>query len=166
VGSISLNGSQTLTILGDVTLILTATTGSAMDVTGKASVIIPDGSSLTVYVEADFKVAGNGFVNDNTRPSSCRIYGTGSSDQKVHVAGNGALKAVVYAPNADVQVNGDGDVMGAIIGREVTFNGNASFHYDESLAYESENAPFGVVRWRELTNAADQAPWQNAFKGW
>lgn len=60
VPSISLNGSKTLTILGDVTLILTASTGSALDVTGNASIIIPDGLSLTVWVEGDVKVAGKG----------------------------------------------------------------------------------------------------------
>lgn len=166
ISSISLNGNKTLTILGDVTLILTATTGSALDVTGNASIIIPDGSSLTVYVESDLKVAGNGFANDNTRPSSCRIYGTNTADQDIHLAGNGALKAVVYAPNADVQINGNGDIMGAVVGRVVTFTGNAAFHYDESLAYEGDNTPFGVTRWRELTNAADQAAWQSVFSGW
>lgn len=166
VRSISLNGTQTLTILGDVTLILTATTGSSLDITGNASLIIPDGSSLTVYTETDFKIAGNGLANANTRPGSCRIYGTAASDQRVHLAGNGALKAVVYAPNADVQINGNGDIMGAIVGREVTFTGNADFHYDESLASESTDAPLGVTGWRELTTAADQAAWNAVFQGW
>lgn len=166
IGSISLNGKQSLTILGDVTLILTASTGSALDVTGNASIVIPAGSSLTVYVEADLKVAGNGIANGNTRPASCRIYGTHASDQKVHVAGNGALKAVIYAPNADVQVNGNGDILGAVVGREVTFTGNADFHYDESLATEGDNTPFGIVRWRELTAPADRAAWTSVFQGW
>ena len=168
VASISLNGKDTLTILGDVTLILTATTGSALDVTGNASIIIPDGSSLTVYVEADFKIAGNGLANSNTRPVSCRIYGTNTSTagQSIHLAGNGTLKAAVYAPNADVQINGNGDVMGAVVGNIITFTGNAAFHYDESLANEGDNTPFGVTRWRELNTATDQAAWLPVFQGW
>lgn len=168
VTSLALNGSKTLTILGDVTLILTATTGSALDVTGNAQIIIPDGSSLTVYAEADVKVAGKGLANSNTRPISCRLYGTSTSaaGQLVHVAGNGALKAAIYAPNADVQVNGNGDIMGSVVGREVTFTGNAAFHYDESLANEGDNTPFKVTRWRELTGATDQAAWTSVFNGW
>lgn len=166
IANLALNGKSTLTILGDVTLILTATTGSALDVTGNASIIIPDGSSLTVYVESDFKIAGNGLANGNTRPASCRIYGTNTASQSIHLAGNGALKAVVYAPNADVQVNGNGDIMGAVVGAVVTFTGNAAFHYDESLAYEDDNTPFGVTRWRELNDSAAQSTWQPVFQGW
>lgn len=166
IAGIALNGSKTLTILGDVTLILTATTGSALDVTGNASIIIPAGSSLTVYVEAGLKIAGNGVANGNHRPVTCRIYGTSTSGQSIHVAGNGALKAVVYAPHADVQVNGNGDIMGAVVGATITFTGNAAFHYDESLAAEADNAPFGITRWRELNDAAGQAAWQPVFQGW
>jgi hypothetical protein len=168
VASISLNGNKTLTILGDVTLVLTASTGSALDVTGNAAILVPDGSSLTVYVEADFKVAGNGLANSNTRPGTVRIWGTSTSasGQGIHLAGNGALKAVVYAPNADIQVNGNGDIMGAFVGNKVTFTGNAKFHYDESLASEGDNAPFGISRWRELTTAEERARWQGVFSGW
>jgi hypothetical protein len=166
--SVSLSGNQTLTILGDVTLILTATVGTALDVTGNASIIIPEGSSLTLYAEAGLKIAGNGLANANRRPASCRLIGTNTSPagQSVHIAGNGALKAALYAPNGDVSINGNGDVMGAVVGRSVTFTGNAAFHYDESLAHEGEDAPFGVIRWRELTRAADRAAWDAVFTGW
>ncbi|HEX7631269.1 MAG TPA: hypothetical protein VF388_03980 [Lacunisphaera sp.] len=168
IASISLNGNKTLTILGDVTLILTASTGSALDVTGNASIIVPDGSSLTVYAEADVKIAGNGLANGNTRPGAVHIWGTSTSaaGQSVQIAGNGSLKAVVYAPNADVKINGNGDVMGSLVGNTVTFTGNASFHYDESLANEGTDTSFGVSRWRELTTASDRAKWQGVFSGW
>ncbi len=168
VPSISLNGNKTLTILGDVTLILTASTGSALDVTGNASIIIPDGSSLTVWVEGDFKIAGNGLGNSNTRPGTCRIFGTSTSavGQAIHLAGNGVLKSVVYAPNGDVKINGNGDVQGALVGRTVTFTGNAAFHYDQSLARDGEDTPFGVSRWRELTTEEERARWQGVFSGW
>ncbi len=168
VPSISLNGKQTLTILGDVTLILTASTGSALDVTGNGAIIIPEGSSLTVYVEGDLKIAGNGIANGNSRPGTCRIWGTSTSvsGQSIHLAGNGALKAVVYAPNGNVKINGNGDMMGSLVGNTITFTGNASFHYDESLANEGDNTPFGISRWRELTTAEERARWQGVFNGW
>lgn len=168
VPSVTLNGNKTLTILGDVTLILTASSGSALDVTGNAAILVPDGSSLTVWVEGDFKIAGNGLGNSNTRPGTCRIFGTSTSavGQAIHLAGNGVLKSVVYAPNGDVKINGNGDVQGALVGRTVTFTGNAAFHYDESLARDGEDTPFGVSRWRELTTAEERARWQGVFSGW
>jgi hypothetical protein len=168
IASISLNGNKTLTILGDVTLILTQSSGSALDVAGNAAIIVPDGSSLTVYVEADFKVAGNGVGNGNNRPGTVRIFGTSTSvaGQSVQLAGNGALKAVVYAPNGDIKINGNGDIMGALVGNTVTFTGNAAFHYDESLASEGTDTSFGISRWRELGTAAERAKWQGVFSGW
>lgn len=165
--SLVLRANQTLTILGDVTLILTATIGSAVEVTGNASINIPAGSSLTVYAEGDCKIAGNGLANANSRPLSCQIWGTSTSaaGQGIQIAGNGALKTVIYAPNAAVQVNGNGDVMGAIVARTITLTGNASFHYDESLADYGDNTAFGVVRWRELTAGEDREYWARVFAG-
>jgi hypothetical protein len=65
-----------------------------------------------------------------------------------------------------VKINGNGDVMGSLVGRTVTFNGNAAFHYDESLANEGGDTPFGISRWRELTTAEERARWQGVFAGW
>ncbi len=166
--AIKLQGKETLTILGDVTLVLTASSGNALEVTGNAAIIVPDGSSLTLYAEGDLKIGGNGLGNGNTRPVSCQIWGssTATSGQSIDVAGNGALRAIIYAPNADVKINGNGEVMGAVVARLITFTGNADFHYDESLANYGETTPFGIVRWRELNSAAERAPWQEAFSGW
>jgi hypothetical protein len=72
----------------------------------------------------------------------------------------------VYAPNGDVTINGNGDVMGSIIARKIKLTGNAAFHYDESLAERDSNAPFSISKWRELTSAADRAAYAPRFEGW
>ncbi len=166
---ISLNGNQTLTILGDVTLILTAGSGAhAMDVTGNAAIIVPAGSTLTVYVEGDVLVAGKGIANQNVRPVTCQIFGTNNSPggQSLQVAGNGALRSAIYAPNANVKINGNGDVMGSVVARNITLTGNAAFHYDESLAASASDTPFGVQSWRELTTDAARQSYASKFAGW
>ncbi|MES1194764.1 MAG: hypothetical protein ABUL65_02645, partial [Opitutus sp.] len=166
---ISLNGNQTLTILGDVTLILTVGSGAhALDVTGNGSIIVPEGSSLTVYVEGDVMIAGKGLANKNIRPISFQLLSTNNSPggQSIQVAGNGALRSVVYAPNADVKINGNGDVMGAVVARNITLTGNAYFHYDESLARSASDTPFGVQDWRELTSDTARAAHAAKFAGW
>ncbi len=166
---ISLNGNETLTILGDVTLILTVGSGArALDVTGNGSILVPEGSSLTVYVEGDVLIAGKGLANNNVRPITCQILSTNNSPggQSLHVAGNGALRGVVYAPNADVKINGNGDIMGSVVARKLTLTGNAAFHYDESLARASEDTPFGVQNWRELTTETARQVHAAKFLGW
>lgn len=165
---LSLSGNDTLTIYGDVILVLTTSPGSkAIEVKGNASIIIPDGSSLTVYAGGDVLIGGNGVANRNIRPSTLQIYGTcATGTQTIHIAGNGALRSVAYAPNADISINGNGDVMGGFVGNTVKLTGNAAFHYDESLENLDAGMPFGIDSWRELTTESARAAQSHKFAGW
>lgn len=169
VASISLSGNDSLSILGDVTLILTAGSGvTALSVAGNAAINIPDGSSLTIYTEGNLRIAGNGFVNGNAQPVSCSIFGTNRTygGQDFQIAGNGTIKTSVYAPNADVNIVGNGDIMGSVVARDITLAGNAAFHYDETLAEPANNTPFTISRWREVQAASEQSAYQGVFGGW
>jgi hypothetical protein len=165
--SMALSGAETLTILGDVTLVLTAGSGvAAISVSGNAAISIPDGSSLTVYAEGDVKIAGKGLGNANNQPISCQIWGTNvaPSGQKLEITGNGALKTVIYAPRGDVTIYGNGDIMGSIVANTITLVGNAAFHYDEALADRESNAPFTISKWRELTTQAERDAYSSQFQ--
>ncbi len=153
------NIANSLTVQGDVTIVLTAGSGvDAIDLTGTEGITLAAGASLTIYTEGDVKLAGNGLLNPNHQPVSFQLWGTNTSPmgQSIQIAGNGALKGIVYAPNASVKINGNGDVMGAVVAKDVTLTGNAAFHYDEALANWGVNTPFGVVRWQELVTDADR----------
>lgn len=158
--SINLTGNNTLTILGHVTLILTAPAGlEALKISGSAALIIPAGSSLTLYFEGDVFIGGNGLANDNPQPVACTLWGGDTSErgQKIDVTGRGSLSAVIYAPNGDVTLSGNGHMMGAVVARDITFAGNAAFHYDESLTDFTDHAPFGPSTWRILSTASERA---------
>jgi hypothetical protein len=166
---LSLTASETLTILGDVTLILTQSSGAdAVRVTGNASIVVPAGSTFALYVEGGVLIAGRGLANANVQPLTCQIWGTNTSaaGQTLHIAGNGALRSVIYAPHGDVNINGNGDVMGSIVARSIRLTGNAAFHYDEALANGLGAEPFGIAKWRELSTSAEQAPYLTLFQGW
>ena len=167
--SISLTGNQTLTILGQVTLVLTASSGSpAIDIKGTAGIDIPAGSSLAIYSEGNVRIVGNGGVgNGNVQPITCQFWGTNTSPagQTIELTGNGSLVGVVYAPNATVTLRGNSDMMGAVIAYDIVVAGSANFHYDESLAFYGD-AGFGVAKWRELTTKADRSPYLSLMNGW
>lgn len=151
---------DSLTVYGNVTLVLTAGSGvDAISLTGTKGITLAPGATLSIYTEGNVKLGGNGLLNPSDEPVSVQIWGTNTSPmgQDIQIAGNGALKAIVYAPNGSVKINGNGDVMGAVVGREVDLTGNAAFHYDESLANWGVNTPYGVVKWRELATAADRS---------
>ena len=152
--------SSNLTIYGHVTLVLTALPGTnAINLTGGDGLTLAANSTLVIYTAADVKIAGNGLLNNNVSPATFQLWATGvpGAGQDLQIAGNGALKGIVYAPNAHVKINGNGDIMGSIVANNITVVGNAAFHYDESLANWGANNPYGIVKWRELLTAADRA---------
>ncbi len=167
--SIDLKGKKTLTILGDVTLILTTGAGStAISMAGTSSIIIPAGSSLTLHTEGDVKIAGQGLANANVQPATFKLWGTNTTEtgQSITLTGNGALRAVVYSPNGDVTLNGNGDMMGSVVARNITLTGNAAFHYDAALDELSDHAPYGPASWRLLTTPTEKAANTARLSGW
>ena len=174
VGSISESGnaSNVFTISANrkVVVIVTAGSGSsAISITGNGGMNITAGGSLAIYTAGNISIAGNGVMNGGTtaatvqQPVNFQIWGTNTSPgvQTVEIAGNGVLSGIVYAPEAAVKINGNGDVMGAIVGYTDTVVGNAAFHYDESLANWGGTNPFQISKWRELVSASDR----HAFAG-
>jgi hypothetical protein len=57
-------------------------------------------------------------------------------------------------------------MMGSIVGRNISFTGNAAFHFDEALANTGGAASFAVGKWRELTSEADRSRYLDLFSGW
>lgn len=158
--SLSLNGQDSLTILGDVVLVLTSQL-NALSLAGQASIIIPDRSSLTLYTDGDIQISGQGMINDAARPAALQFWSTVATPEKqwqtISLSGRGALSAVIYAPEAAVTINGQGTITGSIVARTLVFNGNTAFHYDESLARLNRHAGFRAERWRTIDDPVEFA---------
>ncbi|MFT3868209.1 MAG: hypothetical protein QM715_06880 [Nibricoccus sp.] len=121
-------------------------------------------SGLTIYTAGDVSIQGNGVANQYTsgsgttmgQPSLFQVKGTGTTPgvQNITIGGNGNLSGVVYAPNADITLNGfgnSGNFYGTAIGNSLTFNGsNVAVHYDESLNKLGGATPARISKWREL----------------
>src|SRR5690606_8205451 len=122
----------------------------------------------TIYTAGDVFVGGNGLANANTQPVSFQLWSTNVEDggQVIDLVGNGALKGVVYAPNADVTLTGNSHMMGAVVGRDITFTGQAAFHYDSSLSALTAHAPYGPGAWKILPNERAQQTRRSLFSGW
>ncbi|MBC7368215.1 MAG: hypothetical protein H7343_15615 [Undibacterium sp.] len=149
--------SDSVTISGDVILVLTAAAGNdAIRLTGGDALTLTVGSSLKIYTAADVKIAGNGVVNPTLSPINVQIWGTGSTTQDIQISGGSGYTGIVYAPNATVKLNGGVDVRGSVVANNIIVVGNSAFHYDESLANFGGDNAYGVTRWRELITAADR----------
>lgn len=163
VDSISLGGSRALVISGHVVFVMSGD----IDVKGNGSIEIGTDSSLQIYTAGDVDIAGNGVTNATGTPSNFYIYGTASTSvnesggvkagQTINVSGNGQLHSTVYAPAADVNLNGGGSI-GAVFGGVVAFTasivGNSSFHFDEALREELRGGGiYSIISWLEMTGA-------------
>lgn len=175
ISQISLSSGQSLTVNGNVVIVTSNATSTTVSSTGNSGIIVNPGGSLAIYTAGDVSLAGNGVLNGSNnssytyanRPINFAIYGTRSATsaassgmQNISVAGNGYLSGVVYAPNANVNINGNSDVLGAIVGNTVNMNGSAaSFHYDESLASVGGSGLWKIRKWRELVSSTDRSPY-------
>ena len=120
------------------------------------------GANLTLYVNGDFTVSGNGYANDNTKAETFVVYGTNNdpaNPSTFTLNGSASLCAAVYAPNAALTMNGGGSgpgFMGAAVGKSIALNGGVTFHYDEGLAGFGSNGAFQMKQWKELISQLDR----------
>lgn len=131
---LNLAGSNTLTISGPVDLIVTGDVSTS----GNAAISITGSTArLNLYSPGTINLTGNAIQNNTDIPAYVSIWGTAPSSgaaQSIKIAGNGSFTGTVYAPNANVQLTGNGATNGAVICKGLTAGGNGQFHYDIRLA--------------------------------
>ena len=164
-GIIKLAGSDTISITPGANVVFLMNNHlsvNAITTAGSAGVNTGAGATLNVYSNGNVKIAGNGMVNANNNAATTAFWGTATSTQtqSMTISGNGQLTAVVYAPNADVSLNGGGVsglMAGAVVAKSITMNGGTEFHYDDALGRLTVGNPYGISRWRELQSATERA---------
>jgi hypothetical protein len=126
-------GGATLTIEGDVTIILPNENTTSLQVIEGGALKLADDATLTIYIAGDIEVSGAGIFSE-VAPQQLQIWGTATDSQSIDFLGSGQLSGIIYAPNAEVKINGDADLYGSIVCKNMTLTGSGSFRYDESLA--------------------------------
>lgn len=178
VSSMALNATKTLEIgapgatgptdPGAAKVVIVFT--SHVSLGGSAKIVIHPHSSLTVYAAGDFDIGGTGGILNGTtttpnNPINFKLLGTraetdiagGMSMQVFNVRGIGYLSAVIFAPNANLTVNGTGDTYGTLVGNRVDMLGTGNFHQDLSIARIRTSGMWKLLKWRELSTQSDRA---------
>ena len=75
---------------------------------------------------------GNSITNSSYDPSNLQIIYGGTGD--IALTGGTATAAIVYAPNANLTLSGNGDVYGSMLAGRMSVPGGAHIHYDTNLA--------------------------------
>lgn len=100
-----------------------------------SNLIIPSTTGLNpvkIYVDGSWDSGGGSIVNESANTSNFQLYGTASCTSVTINGGNDAYM-VVDAPNANVIVQGNSAIFGAVIGNTVNVQGSAAIHFDRDL---------------------------------
>ena len=120
-------------------LIVKTNCNAVLYVTGdfKASedIIISKGGSLKLYMAGKkFEVASKDIVVNDGEAGMFQYYGLPSNKEvKMTKKGDSVFHGVIYAPNAKIKIEGENDVIGAVVGKCVHMKHNGAFHFDEGL---------------------------------
>lgn len=162
-GALQITGKVTLIVGSDaVGTPKTTSPAPSFEVSGKGGILIDQTTvdedfdpstpptpkaSLSVYGSGDVTISGNGIMGgtdplnllDLGTPGLFHLSGINEKPgaQDITFSGNGAFSGVIYAPNADLQLNGGGSrgtVRGAVVAYTIGANGVINFYYDVNLA--------------------------------
>lgn len=111
--------------------------------TGQSSLVIT--GPTTIYLWDDLEMAGGTSFITTGNPADLTIISDGDPDgAHIKLSGNVEFYGAILAPRSEIVLSGTADYYGTVIAQELDFNGNFSFHVDESL--ELVNSLKGAVR--------------------
>ncbi len=165
-------------VIGGVTYNYAFLASGNFTVPSSGSIYVAPNVKVQLRVTADnFKpsgivVAGTGAASGNLMlymaGSSCTLPGSGTlqndraanltyfglpQNTSITFGGKSTFVGTIYAPNADLTLNGGGSssgLIGGFIVKSVTMNGHYDFHFDEALLQAPLTLGYAPVFWREL----------------
>lgn len=135
LGNISLSGNNILYLYPGTYNInsISFTGNSKIQIMGTGNVVLniagSDGSGGYLATPVDFE--GQSATNASFDPARLQIIYAGTGTIKV--AGGADTAALVFAPNASVNLSGGSDWYGSIIAKTIDNSGGAAIHYDRHL---------------------------------
>jgi hypothetical protein len=147
-GAISVNGPLTLApgVYNIYSLSVGGGSGS-ITVNPPGTVVLNFPSTNTGTV---LSISGQGIINPSQVPNNFQVNygGTGT----ISIAGQGSQHAVVDAPKSTLNVSGNGDFYGRLIGGTIDYGGNGKFHYDTATVLRPQNnSGFQLISYREIS---------------
>lgn len=99
---------------------LTLSGQSSLNVSGKTR----------IWLTGNLRTAGGKLANNTGKADQLQILMTGGT---ADITGNVDFYAVIYAPDTAVEIQGTGQLTGAVVGKTLRMTGTGDIHYDEDL---------------------------------
>jgi hypothetical protein len=97
-------------------------------------------------------VKGRDIQNESGIASNLQYYAISppnGTPQHVNINPPGNFAAVFYAPGADLSINGNPDLIGAVVCKTFYANGNVMWHYDRELGQEGDAVDYRIASYVE-----------------
>jgi hypothetical protein len=119
------------------------------DLKADQKIIVKSGASLKLFLGG-----GSAFFKDmdvlSSKPEDLVIYGLPKL-KKLKIEKSADVQGTIYAPRARVELKGDGEIMGAVVGKCCHIKGKGAVHYDEALARQRLAVyKFVIASWKEI----------------
>lgn len=127
----------------------------AVHVTGdiSGSIDIKPQVQLKVFVDGSMDVKGRDIINESGIAANLQYYAISPANpatlQHVNINPPGNFAAVFYAPGADFTINGNPDLIGAVVCKTFYANGNVTWHYDRELGREGDAVDYRIASYVE-----------------
>jgi hypothetical protein len=115
------------------------------------------GGPVEIYATGDFELHSNSSVTTlSQQAKDVSFYLTADTDAKpapvVSLKSNTEFIGTIYAPNADLTLDSNFEVFGAVMAESLTLASNATLHFDEDLMYlDGVESDYEQVSWRVLS---------------
>ena len=122
---------------------------------GSGTIVVQPNTNVTVFLEGNIDIKGNGTFNANSQPGRLQILGIEpppGQPRKMNFSGNGVIVAAIFGPDHDIVFGATGSagtMWGSLTGRSVTMGGTTYIHYDEALADAGYITDFKIRNWFE-----------------
>jgi hypothetical protein len=100
------------------------------DLTIQAPATLHLQGATTLLISGRLNVTGT-IETPASRPANCHIRVTGA--QPVSITHDNTLYLDLYAPASHIDISGNGDVYGSVVGKTLRVSGKRPLHFDESL---------------------------------
>jgi hypothetical protein len=151
LSSVSNSSKVTINAIGGAeTFVALHVTG---DITGK--ITVNPNVHLEVYFDGNMAVKAQEIINNTGLAGNLQFYGISPTDpattQTIDISPPGNFAATIYAPGADVHINGNPDITGSVVAKSFYANGNVSWHYDRALDLTGNLVDFRIASYVEDT---------------
>ena len=102
-----------------------------LNASGDLAIQMNPTATLDLFVAGTFNASNGLALGSTSDPAHCRAYVAGTT---FNVSGSTTVGCNIYAPQAQVILGNGSTTFGSIFGKSIQANGNATLHYDTSVA--------------------------------